>query len=191
MKNNKLDIEILEDLIVGRVEPHIYAFTTESIPNYLKVGDTYRPIEQRIKEWKKHFPELKKVYQEVAKVDEQTFFRDFAVHQYLKNELRKSKLSPGDIDSKLYYSNEFFKDTDVSDIADAIADIINAHKQNQPKYKLYNDRLLPKTFQGFIDLNVNVSSLFRILYISTPVSITTLFIKVSTEAVYRFRVSIK
>ena len=38
-ENNQLDTQILEELIIGRVEPHIYAFTTETIPNYLKVGD--------------------------------------------------------------------------------------------------------------------------------------------------------
>ena len=41
-ENNQLDIEILDELIIGRVEPYIYAFTTETIPNYLKVGDTFR-----------------------------------------------------------------------------------------------------------------------------------------------------
>ena len=30
----------LENIIIGRVEPHIYAFTTGTVPNYLKVGDT-------------------------------------------------------------------------------------------------------------------------------------------------------
>jgi len=54
-ENNQLDIQILDELIIGRVEPHIYAFTTETIPNYLKVGDTYRPVETRLNEWRKHF----------------------------------------------------------------------------------------------------------------------------------------
>ncbi len=34
------ELELLDNLIVGRVEPHIYAFTTNTVPNYLKVGDT-------------------------------------------------------------------------------------------------------------------------------------------------------
>ena len=51
---------ILDNLIIGRVEPHIYAFTTETIPNYLKVGDTYRPVYERIEEWKKKYPNLMK-----------------------------------------------------------------------------------------------------------------------------------
>lgn len=53
-----MDSSVLDKYIVGRVEPHIYAFTTGTVPNYLKVGDTYRPIEQRLNEWRKHFPDL-------------------------------------------------------------------------------------------------------------------------------------
>ena len=43
--------------------------------------------------------------------------------------------------------------------------------------------LLPHTNQGAVDLNVNVSKLFRILYISTLLSITTLFMNLSIEDV--------
>ena len=41
---NVYGTELLDKLIVGRVTPHIYAFQTGTIPNYLKVGDTYRPV---------------------------------------------------------------------------------------------------------------------------------------------------
>ena len=87
--NNQINIDILDDLIIGRVEPQIYAFTTETIPNYLKVGDTYRPLEKRLNEWRKHFPKLVKKFQEIAKVDEETFYRDYAIHKYLENENQK------------------------------------------------------------------------------------------------------
>lgn len=36
--------EIIDNIIIGRVEPYIYAFTTNTIPNYLKIGDTYRSV---------------------------------------------------------------------------------------------------------------------------------------------------
>lgn len=51
--------EVLDGIIVGRVEPHIYAFTTEEVPNYLKVGDTYRPVSKRLNEWRHAYPNLK------------------------------------------------------------------------------------------------------------------------------------
>lgn len=136
-ESNQLDIQILEELIIGRVEPHIYAFTTETIPNYLKVGDTYRPVETRLNEWRKHFPELQKKFQEVAKVDEETFFRDFAVHKYLENEIQKSRLLPDTLKTIPYYSNEFFKDATPNDLDDAIIDIKDSHKNNDTKYQLY------------------------------------------------------
>lgn len=135
--NNQIDIEILDELIIGRVEPHIYAFTTETIPNYLKVGDTYRPVETRLNEWRKHFPELQKKFQEVAKIDEETFFRDFAVHKYLENDIQKSRLLPEALESIPYYSNEFFKDASPSDLDDAIIDIKDSHKNNDTKYQFY------------------------------------------------------
>lgn len=135
--NNQLDIQLLENLIIGRVEPHIYAFTTETVPNYLKVGDTYRPIEQRLNEWRKHFPELEKKFQKVAKVDEETFFRDFAVHKFLESEIHKTRLLPDSLESIPYYSNEFFKDTEVEELDDAIADIQETYENNDTKYQFY------------------------------------------------------
>lgn len=135
--NNQLDIQLLENLIIGRVEPHIYAFTTETVPNYLKVGDTYRPIEQRLNEWRNHFPQLEKKYQKVAKVDEETFFRDFAVHKFLESEIHKTRLLPDSLESIPYYSNEFFKDTEVEELDDAIADIQETYQNNDTKYQFY------------------------------------------------------
>lgn len=137
IKKNHIDINVLDNLIIGRVEPQIYAFTTESIPNYLKVGDTYRPIERRLNEWRKYFPKLEKKFQAVAKVDEKTFFRDFAVHKFLENEIKKERLRPNTLNSIPYYSNEFFKETEVDELNNAIANIKDAHKNNDNKYQFY------------------------------------------------------
>tara|TARA_B100000963_G_scaffold333253_1_gene325456 strand:- start:456 stop:4415 length:3960 start_codon:yes stop_codon:yes gene_type:complete len=136
-ENNKLDLKILEKIIIGRVEPHIYAFTTQTIPNYLKVGDTYRPVETRLNEWRKHFPELQKKFQEVAKLDEKTFFRDYSIHKYLENEIQKSRLLPNTLESIPYYSNEFFKDVTPDELNNAVSDIKASHKNNDTKYQLY------------------------------------------------------
>ena len=69
---NQTDVTVLDGIIYGRVEPRIYAFTTETVPNYLKVGDTYRPLEIRLNEWRKRFPKLVKKFGEVAKVNDIT-----------------------------------------------------------------------------------------------------------------------
>ena len=73
MTEIKIDTVLLDDIIIGRVEPQIYAFTTQTVPNYLKVGDTYRPLEIRLNEWRKFFPNLEKKFETIAKVDIDTF----------------------------------------------------------------------------------------------------------------------
>lgn len=132
------DTSLLDKIIVGRVEPHIYAFSTNTIPNYLKVGDTYRPVSIRLNEWKLLYPNLKKEYEKTALVDRDTFFRDYAVHQYLEKEIHKKRINPNDFPELLYVSNEFFEDTSPSDIESAISDIKSSFKNNLMKYKFYN-----------------------------------------------------
>lgn len=112
--------DILEKVIVGRV-PHIYAFKTLTIPAYLKVGDTHRPIPMRLEEWRRIFGKLEEVpiKDNAATADESgdIFFRDHSVHKYLEREgncERLEKDSPHvvgktDADGKpLHYSSEFF-----------------------------------------------------------------------------------
>ena len=73
--NLKIDTTLLDGLIVGRVEPHIYAFSTETVPNYLKVGDTARGVRVRLNEWRKIFPNLVQQYEHSAQIDDETIFR--------------------------------------------------------------------------------------------------------------------
>lgn len=140
-----INVDVLEQLIIGRVEPQIYAFTTETVPNYLKVGDTYRPLEVRLNEWRKYFPKLVKKFGEVAKVDDNTFFRDYAVHYFLENELKRTRLEKSIFKDIPYYSNEFFKNATEKDLEDAINDIKNGYKINDPKYQYYrfNESRIP------------------------------------------------
>ncbi len=136
MQWNIENIEELGNMIIGRVEPHIYAFSTETVPNYLKVGDTYRPVEVRLKEWEKHYSTLKKQFEDTAVADKETFFRDYAVHQYLLKEARRERLMPNMVFNK-YYSNEFFKNAEVQDIENAITDIKDSYEKNDGKYQFY------------------------------------------------------
>ncbi|WP_323593751.1 Eco57I restriction-modification methylase domain-containing protein [Aliarcobacter butzleri] len=136
-----IDVEILNEIIIGRVDPQIYAFTTETVPNYLKVGDTYRPLEVRLSEWKNKYPNLTKIFDTVAKVDNETFFRDHAIHNFLeiKGRTRLTKDILGQIAEELdiYYSKEFFKDATKNDLEEAIIDIKDCYNRNEPKYQYY------------------------------------------------------
>lgn len=141
------DISLLEELIFGRVDPHIYAFTTGTVPNYLKVGDTYRPVSLRLKEWEHYFENLQKQYEEKAKVDDNVYFRDFAIHSYLENEKGRIRLKQSDLPTGVYYSKEFFKETTVEDLTEAINDIAEDYKQNGGRYQFYNaENRLPETY---------------------------------------------
>jgi thiol-disulfide isomerase/thioredoxin len=143
---NRENSELLDELIVGRVKPHIYAFTTNTIPNYLKVGDTYRPVAVRLREWMQHFPMLRKEYEDLAIIGDDIFFRDYSVHQYLEQDLGKHRLERSEFPME-YYSNEFFADVQPRQVSDAISDIKENYEQNTGKYKYYDaTNQLPETF---------------------------------------------
>lgn len=129
---------LIQQLIIGRVEPHIYAFSTGTIPNYLKVGDTYRPVMKRLEEWRRHFPDLEKRYVEKAKVDETTYFRDYAVHQYLETERGRVRLIREELAPPLYFSREFFRGATEEDVEQAISDIRQAYKDNLQRYTYFS-----------------------------------------------------
>lgn len=144
------NIEIISELITGRVKPHIYAFSTNTFPNYLKVGDTYRALSVRLNEWRRHFADLKLEYSADASIDDDIFFRDYSVHEYLDHDLGKVRLLNEDMPGfppGTYYSKEFFRDTTTSDVKKAIADIQQSYKNNDNKYQFYNaNTALPETF---------------------------------------------
>lgn len=74
------DSKIVE-IITGRVEPYIYTFETNTLPNYLKIGDTYRPVKERLNEWRQYYQDLREVSRHkalvVIKIFIRTFFKKF------------------------------------------------------------------------------------------------------------------
>ncbi|WP_304244258.1 Eco57I restriction-modification methylase domain-containing protein [Phocaeicola plebeius] len=144
--NLKIDTTLLEGLIVGRVEPHIYAFSTETVPNYLKVGDTTRGVRVRLDEWRKIFPNLVQQYEHSAQIDDETIFRDFAVHTFLEQEKGRTRLLPDTFTHLPYYSKEFFKEATTVDLEEAISDIYQSAREKNGKYQFYSPDRLPQTF---------------------------------------------
>lgn len=145
MKRN-IDTTLLDKLIIGRVDPHIYAFSTGTIPNYLKVGDTYRPVNVRLDEWRLHFKDLVPLYEHIAKVDNGNIFRDYSVHYFLEHDKHLKRLEEGTFKLE-YYSREFFEGATTDDVDDAIADICRSAKENDGKYKLYSPDFLPIVYK--------------------------------------------
>lgn len=144
MKNTKTE-PLINKYIIGRVLPHIYAFKTNSVPNSLKVGDTYRPVSVRLNEWKKYYPNLQKQYESKATVDNDTkFFRDYSVHDYLENNKHKKHLLLEEFPAR-YYSKEFFNNATVKDVESAIEDI-NKNYGKTDRYQYYSMDRVPETF---------------------------------------------
>ena len=144
--NIKLDTTLLDGIITGRVEPYIYAFTTERVPNYLKVGDTTRGVQVRLDEWRKIFPNLRTQYEHSAQIDEETIFRDFAVHAFLEHEKGRKRLQPDTFENLPYYSKEFFEEATTDDLDEAVSDIYKSAIENNGKYQFYSPDRLPQTF---------------------------------------------
>ena len=143
--NKQFNTDEIDEIIIGRVKPHIYAFSTNTIPNYLKVGDTYRSVKVRIDEWRQKYSNLSKEFDEEAMVSDDTFFRDYAVHAFLENDLQKQRLTPSGTPKGEYYSNEFFKEATTDDVKAAIQDIKSDFEGKTQKYQYYNfeDRPIP------------------------------------------------
>lgn len=141
--NLKIDTTLLDGLIVGRVEPHIYAFSTETVPNYLKVGDTARGVRVRLNEWRKIFPNLVQQYEHSAQIDDETIFRDFAVHTFLEQEKGRTRLLPDTFGHLPYYSKEFFEGATTADLEEAISDIYQSAREKNGKYQFYSPDRLP------------------------------------------------
>ena len=135
----------LDEIIVGRVEPRIYAFLTATVPRYLKVGDTYRPVPVRIAEWQRHFTidAARDVWDWPAVLDDEVFFRDYSVHQYLQDGKSLVRLDKSALDAiadgkDLYFSNEFFLDARKEHVEEALADIRDDHAHSTGKYSFYS-----------------------------------------------------
>lgn len=129
------DDSAIKKIVTGRVEPYIYSFETNTLPNLLKVGDTYRPVEERLNEWRKYYQDLTEVSRHKAIVNGDIFFRDHAVHKYLE---RSGVVRvPINHDYNIH-SQEFFEGIGEPNVTAAVTDVINSY--NEPgKYEYYNN----------------------------------------------------
>jgi superfamily II DNA or RNA helicase len=129
------DDSALKEIIIGRVEPYIYSFRTNTLPDLLKVGDTYRPVEERLNEWRRYYQDLTEVSRHKAVVNDDIFFRDHAVHRYLENSgVKKVPIDP----INNIHSREFFEGIGEPNVTTAINDVISSYGESG-RYKYYNN----------------------------------------------------
>lgn len=154
------DLKIVEDNIEIRLDNYIYAFSTNTIPNYLKIGDTSKGVTRRIKQWEKILnkrlsPQIVKItkeYDHPASVKDNEkkldmYFRDYSVHKYIREVLHKDSIDITDPDLLKLYSKEFFKDVTINEVDNAIQSIIEDALSTNPE-KTY-------TFYSKSDLDEN------------------------------------
>ena len=144
--SENLTKEEVASLIEVRSEPHIYAFSTNTIPNFIKIGDTFRPISKRLEEWKKEYRDLSRVFPNItaeveglAKVNDEIYFRDYSLHTFLKNK-GFNNLSKNDFVKKfgnIYFSNEFFEGVTIDDIKRGLIDIKDGYQNQNTNYQYY------------------------------------------------------
>ncbi|MBO1306477.1 Eco57I restriction-modification methylase domain-containing protein [Enterococcus sp. 669A] len=134
------DTAVLDEIIHGYLPHSIYAFETNTHPNYLKVGDTNRSVEVRLNEWRRVYEDLKKIYEASAMLEDKAdtlkrktiFFRDYALHKFLEEDRSKQRLSDN------LYEHEFFKNASKNDLIDGTQDIeAEYHRESSEKYNFY------------------------------------------------------
>jgi hypothetical protein len=90
---------------------------------------------------------LLKRLEERAAISDDVFFRDYAVHYYLEKDLKKKRLEQSNVAEGVYFSREFFENTEAQDVLDAIEDIKTHYNEETDKYDYYSvaDKL-PENF---------------------------------------------
>lgn len=134
-----IQLKDVNELFKVKVEHKIYSFYTNTIPDYIKIGDTYRQVAIRLKEWKRVYKQLKPDQIFDANINDEAFFRDLAVHQYLRQDKHKHIVTPEEVDGITAFCTELFREDDVNseDIKDAITDIKSNYGKADSKYVYY------------------------------------------------------
>lgn len=136
--SKNFDLNELNDMFKVKVEHKIYSFYTNTTPNFMKIGDTYRQVAIRLKEWKRVYKNLTPEQIFDANINQESFFRDLSVHQYLRIDKNKHVVVPDDVKGITEYCTELFtNDVSTSDVEDAIHDIKDNYGAVNPKYVYY------------------------------------------------------
>ena len=125
----------VEDRIEIRSPLSIYAFRVNTKPSYMKVGDTFRPVEIRIKEWNEklkhnigdHLVLTQEGSWKAMLDNDKVYFRDYALHYVFDNLWHKNRLPENE---QKQYSKEFFEDINKQDVAKAIKIVKDAYKDD-------------------------------------------------------------
>lgn len=149
------DTEKIEKKLKGRIKPKIYAFKTNTVPSFVKIGETYRTVDERLSEWSKIYNDIfeyedKKdkqhnpffVDDSILKNNKDVYFRDLSIHKYLrsknKHQFEESDREKYKISKDLYISKEFYLGIEKKDLNNAIRDINEKFDKKSEYYDYYD-----------------------------------------------------
>lgn len=136
--STEVGLKEVNEIFKVKVEHKIYSFYTNTIPDYMKIGDTYRQVAIRLNEWRRVYKDLRPNQIFDAHINNEAFFRDLAVHQYLRNDKQKHIVTPEEVDGITAFCTELFgQDVCTEDIIEAIDDIKNNYGKADSKYVYY------------------------------------------------------
>lgn len=89
-----------------------------------------------------------------AKITDDVYFRDFAVHYFLEAEKHRSRLAETDLPEGVYYSREFFREATAGDVEEAIADIHEDYESKSGKYHYYDATTQLPTAEKYVSTGI-------------------------------------
>ena len=135
---NKENEKIINKFIKDKHEPKVYTFRTDKVPDSLKVGYTYRPVNERISEWRRKYKDNLSDRTSYSTQVGEKYFKDTEVHTYLQDVAKKHKLEEDEFEKTEYYCTEFFKDTEIKDVENAVKDIRKDIKTGGGHYRTFS-----------------------------------------------------
>lgn len=134
-----LTLQQLNEHFKVKVKHKIYTFNTKSNPDYLKIGDTYRQVAIRLNEWKRVYKNLRPNQIYSAEINNEVFFRDTAVHKFLREDMNKHIVTQQEVEGVTPYCTELFRADNISenDVNSAIEDIKEQYRVKSNKYAYY------------------------------------------------------
>ena len=144
MTNGLSRIEDLENIIDPSGASYAYEFDI-TLPNGQtvgKVGDTNAPL-RRQKEWaeiyKDYFP-VHFSYQGTTNIDDDTFFRDYSIHEYGKQKLGWKQVQRNSFPKGAHYTREAFYGANATNTAEVVKQLRDGIRNGKIAAKLYRKK---------------------------------------------------
>ena len=144
-------IEDLENIIDSYGTSYAYEFDV-TLPNGKtagKVGDTNAPLRRKM-EWAKVYKnwfEVEFDYLGTTDIDKDTFFRDYSIHAYGKQNLGWKQVPREDFPANAHYTQEAYYGANAENVEEAVKQLREDIREGKATVKLYHR----KSEDGYVD----------------------------------------